>query len=151
MSCPCDSGQSYPTCCEPLHQGQPAGTAKALMRSRYSAYVHRLVPYLITTVHPTVRDQHDALSIHAWAERANWQSLRIHASYAGQPSHNIGIVDFTAAWTEHSQAFQHRECSLFRSYEGHWFYVDGTGATHVPGRNDVCLCGSGKRFKKCCG
>ncbi|HEX5125558.1 MAG TPA: UPF0149 family protein [Rhodocyclaceae bacterium] len=24
-------------------------------------------------------------------------------------------------------------------------------ATETPGRNDVCICGSGKKFKKCCG
>jgi len=24
-------------------------------------------------------------------------------------------------------------------------------ATQVPGRNDLCVCGSGKKYKKCCG
>jgi uncharacterized protein YecA (UPF0149 family) len=27
----------------------------------------------------------------------------------------------------------------------------GSAATMIPGRNDPCPCGSGKKFKKCCG
>ena len=32
--CPCGSGISYRDCCGPLHQGKPAPTPEALMRSR---------------------------------------------------------------------------------------------------------------------
>jgi len=38
-ACPCGSGTAYAACCEPMHQGAPALTAEALMRSRYSAFV----------------------------------------------------------------------------------------------------------------
>ncbi|RND30199.1 hypothetical protein EC575_21140, partial [Vibrio cholerae] len=33
-----------------------------------------------------------------------------------------------------------------------WFYIDGEFPTAIKqGRNDPCACGSGKKFKKCCG
>ncbi|MCF1613211.1 SEC-C domain-containing protein, partial [Serratia marcescens] len=30
-----------------------------------------------------------------------------------------------------------------------WYYIDGTKPQ--PGRNAMCPCGSGKKYKKCCG
>ena len=36
--CPCGSGTAYGACCGPLHDGAPAATAEALMRSRYTAF-----------------------------------------------------------------------------------------------------------------
>ncbi|UNB77983.1 SEC-C domain-containing protein [Escherichia coli] len=32
---------------------------------------------------------------------------------------------------------------------GQWYYIDGTRPQIC--RNDPCPCGSGKKFKKCCG
>ena len=52
--CPC-GGALYAQCCGPLHQGVPAPTAEALMRSRYSAYVRGDVDYLIASWHPSTR------------------------------------------------------------------------------------------------
>ena len=54
----------------------------------------------------------------------------------------------------------HHERSTFRFDETakRWYFVDGgkpRGKTVVkgaqPGRNDPCTCGSGKKYKKCCG
>ncbi|MCT7423521.1 YchJ family metal-binding protein, partial [Escherichia coli] len=49
--CPCGSGQPYEACCGRWHTGEPAPTAEALMRSRYSAYVQERAPYLLQTWH----------------------------------------------------------------------------------------------------
>ncbi|MFM0874673.1 YchJ family metal-binding protein, partial [Klebsiella pneumoniae] len=48
-SCPCGSGDPLDDCCGRYHQGHPAPTAEALMRSRYSAYGLGLVDYLRDT------------------------------------------------------------------------------------------------------
>jgi SEC-C motif-containing protein len=47
---------------------------------------------------------------------------------------------------------------LFKQINGDWKYVAGnvipTTVTRVGdkiGRNDPCPCGSGKKYKKCCG
>src|SRR5690606_20015957 len=37
--CPCGSGERDVRCCLPILRGEPAPTAEALMRSRYTAYV----------------------------------------------------------------------------------------------------------------
>ena len=50
--CPCDSGLDYRQCCAPFHDGHPAPTPQALMRSRYSAYTLGLTPYLMDTWAP---------------------------------------------------------------------------------------------------
>jgi SEC-C motif-containing protein len=53
----------------------------------------------------------------------------------------------------------HHETSLFQKKDGEWKFRAGQihGAQPVKrlepkiGRNDPCSCGSGKKFKKCCG
>ena len=51
--CPCGSEESYEKCCRPLiEDGQPAATAEALMRSRYSAYVKWKTDYIYDSTHP---------------------------------------------------------------------------------------------------
>ena len=45
--------------------------------------------------------------------------------------------------------FAHTERSRFLKENGQWYYIDGTRPQF--GRNDPCPCGSGKKFKKCCG
>src|SRR5437867_3549203 len=45
MKCPCHSGKKYSECCEPYHQGLPAPTPLALMRSRYAAYALQNAEY----------------------------------------------------------------------------------------------------------
>ena len=62
--CPCGSARPYASCCGALHQsfseeGQLlAASAEALMRSRYSAFVLDLRPYLLATWHPRTRPTH---------------------------------------------------------------------------------------------
>ncbi|WP_411751462.1 SEC-C metal-binding domain-containing protein, partial [Serratia sp. (in: enterobacteria)] len=41
------------------------------------------------------------------------------------------------------------ERSRFLRLEQRWYYIDGTKPQ--PGRNAICPCGSGKKYKKCCG
>ncbi len=54
--CPCGSEQPYESCCEPMISGrQAAGTAEALLRSRYSAFVKNRIQYIADTIHPDKR------------------------------------------------------------------------------------------------
>jgi SEC-C motif-containing protein len=52
MICPCCPGKSYSECCKPYHDGTPAPTPLALMRSRYTAYALGKAEYIIKTTHP---------------------------------------------------------------------------------------------------
>lgn len=160
MPCPCGSGNDFEACCGPLIAGsQPAATAEALMRSRYTAYSLRNVPYIIATHDPDTRATLDQEATQGWAARTEWQSLRILDTRAGGPDDDAGEVEFEAHFRdERGGEHVHHERSSFVRRDGVWFFHDGELVKPVPekrgpkvGRNDPCPCGSGKKFKKCCG
>ena len=158
--CHCGSGQPYEQCCEPFVTGAcQAPTAEALMRSRYSAYVEGAIDYLGETLHPDHRADWDREATRRWSETADWVNLEIVDTEAGQPDDREGVVEFIANFTENGESRHHRERSRFARQGERWYYVDGDmpkpkterHAGPRVGRNDPCPCGSGKKFKKCCG
>ena len=157
--CPCGSGLEATKCCKPYVSGEAvAPTAEALMRSRYSAYVFKEIGYLHDTLAPEAQEDHDEKSVREWAETAEWLGLEIHDTWAGQPGDEAGIVEFSAKYAVDGEVMTHRERSEFRFEDGKWLYVEGQMASGPPirkepkiGRNEPCPCGSGKKYKKCCG
>lgn len=158
--CPCGSGRAYENCCGPLISGeQPAATAEALMRSRYSAYVTGAVDYLGDTLHPDSRSDYDAAATRKWAEQSEWFGLEIHSVEQGKADDDAGTVEFVASYKADGTTYRHHEFSRFSRHNGRWYYVDGNMAPPETvvrseprvGRNDPCPCGSGKKYKKCCG
>ena len=129
------------------------------MRSRYSAYVEHAVDYLGETLHPEHRADWDREATRRWAEGADWLALEVISCEAGQPGDQEGWVEFIAHFKEDGSTRKHHERSRFRNEGGRWFYVDGeipkpeTRRLEGPrvGRNEPCPCGSGKKYKKCCG
>ncbi|MBM9513339.1 YchJ family protein [Desulfogranum marinum] len=154
--CPCDSGLTYGKCCHPLHSGQRhAPTAEALMRSRYSGYVAQEIPYILQTWHPSTRP----LSIDP-NTIAHWCGLKILATSKGGENDHQGTVEFTATAMDSGRISQLHEVSCFVKENGQWLYVSGEvtenntrqkTANGKVGRNVPCPCGSGKKYKKCCG
>ena len=61
-----------------------------------------------------------------------------------------GWVEFSARFIAQGddKSCFHRELSHFIKEDDHWFYVDGE--PRETGRNEICPCGSGKKFKRCC-
>jgi SEC-C motif domain protein len=124
--CPCDSNLPYDACCGPLHRGEgTAGTAEALMRSRYSAFVRGDVAYLLASWHPSTRPERLDLD-----PRVRWAGLEVLAS-AGGVFDTHGTVEFKA---RHDRGVQH-ERSRFRREDGRWYYVDGSRPR--PGRSQT--------------
>ncbi len=158
-NCPCGSNLSYDECCLPLIKGErPALTAEQLMRSRYSAYVRKEMDYLFSSLHPDYRKDYDAESSRAWAERAEWHGITIHKTEGGGAGDTAGTVEFTVSYTEEGKRQEHHERSSFEKKGGAWYFTTGklipkpvVRAAPKVGRNDPCSCGSGKKFKKCCG
>lgn len=160
-NCPCGSGLGYDSCCEPFITGKAqAPTPEALMRSRYSAFSMLAIDYLYETLAPGHRDDFNRAETETWAKSAQWQGLDINATAGGGEGEDEGTVDFTARFRLEGRNEAHRELSLFRRVDGRWYYVDGQVGGPKPeqrrvavkaGRNDPCPCGSGKKFKKCCG
>lgn len=152
MLCPCQMQQpepkSYKDCCEPLHLGRDSGIAAAepeqLMRSRFSAFVLGLTDYLSKSWHASTRPADLSLS-----PDDQWVKLDIVKNTDKQ-------VHFQAYFKDAESESGYSvldETSDFIFEDGHWFYVAGETNMYPVKlqRNDVCLCGSGKKFKKCCG
>jgi SEC-C motif-containing protein len=158
--CPCGSNLAYQECCRPLIRGErPAATAEQLMRARYSAYVKKEIEYLRESLHPAHRSDFDEKSTRIWAEGSEWHRLEIVKTDGGGQEDSEGRVEFVAAYTEKGIRREHHELSEFRKEDGTWYFVSGEAVpprqvvrtTPKTGRNDPCPCGSGKKFKKCCG
>ena len=124
--CPCRSGLPYGECCGPLHAGsRTAGTAEALMRSRYAAFAVGDADHLLATWHPTTRPSSLALD-----DRQKWRGLDILATRRGGPFDDDGEVEFVATfrWAQGAGAGaggQLHEVSRFVREGGRWFYLDG--------------------------
>lgn len=168
MICPCGTGKEYSNCCEPFITGKsPAPTPEALMRSRYSAYVKVAEPYLKETLAPESRGDYSEGEVREWAKKSEWLGLQILKAEGNS-------VEFIAKYKTQGKVLEHHEVSTFRKEGNRWYFVDGESHVHEEGkghqdhapaepkapvvraspkvgRNDPCSCGSGKKFKKCCG
>ena len=154
MNCHCGSGAEFEQCCQPIIEGNTlAETAEALMRARYSAYVTANTEFLHDSLHPDSRDDFDEESTKKWAESSRWISLEILGGKAGKRNDRVGTVEFTAVYEDsEGRQTKHSERSHFKKAHDQWFFCDGQAiAPGKVGRNDPCSCGSGKKYKKCCG
>jgi len=153
-NCYCGSKETYERCCEPLINGEnTATTAEQLMRARYSAYATAAVDFLEESLHPDSRSDFDADATRQWAESSEWTGLSILDKTAGAANDKVGIVSFCASYTDKDEKPQrHNERAQFKKVDGIWYFCDGQLIQpNKVGRNDPCTCGSGKKYKKCCG
>jgi len=160
MDCPCGSGNTYEECCEPFIKGEGLPeTAEQLMRSRYSAYALQEIPYIYNTLHPESRGDWDEEGAIKWSKSSVWSGLEIIQTEAGGPADNQGTVEFIASFSVGDKRLQHHELAVFEKVADRWYFKDGEMVKpkqvkrEAPkiGRNDLCPCGSGKKYKKCCG
>lgn len=157
-SCPCGSTKTYSDCCEPIIKGsQPAETAEQLMQARYSAYTKTEMDFVFNSTDPANREGYDHDGTRAWAENSEWLGLQIIGTDRGGADDNNGEVEFIARFKENGTLREHHENALFTRKEGVWYFSDGVMVKPKPitvskvGRNDPCPCGSGQKYKKCCG
>ncbi len=123
------------------------------MRARYSAYATGNIEFLEDSLLPDSREAFDVEATRQWAESSDWQGLQILETTAGGKQDKVGSVSFTASYTDREGRLQkHSEQSHFKKSAGRWYFCDGHAIrTSKTGRNDPCPCGSGKKYKKCCG
>jgi SEC-C motif-containing protein len=160
MTCTCGLPADFTACCGPIIAGErPAPSAERLMRARYSAYVKGDIDFLFGSLAPSERAGFDREQAQQWSKMATWQGLEIVRTEAGGPEDSAGVVEFKARYAVQEQNVEHHEIATFRREDGAWFFVDGQTpkaqpyrrATPKVGLNEPCPCGSGKKFKKCCG
>lgn len=157
-TCPCGSGHGLDACCGAIIAGAPAPTAEALMRSRYTAFVRGDLDYIEATHAPEVRGDFNRSAAESVANDAKWLGLEVRGTSGGGAGDEIGEVEFATSFKRHGKEYVHHEIASFRREQGNWMYVEGRMNPKPPprqadkvGRNDPCPCGSGRKYKKCCG
>lgn len=156
MSCVCGNPGTTEECCGALISGaRTARTAEELMRSRYAAYVQGAIDYLVETHDPDSRSSFDEGSARRWSAQARWQGLSVVAVEGGGPADTTGVVEFIARYAQDGHPQAHHERSRFRKLGDCWYYMDGAAPPVTRqqrvGRNERCPCGSGRKYKRCCG
>ena len=147
--CPCGSAVEYSLCCQPYLTGaKVAPNPSHLMRSRYTAFVVKQADYLIRTWHPSCHAAAFRADIEAGFASTQWLGLTVFEQ-SMEKTGTEGYVSFVARFNENGKSGAIIERSRFLKEDGQWYYIDGTRPQF--GRNDPCPCGSGKKFKKCCG
>jgi SEC-C motif-containing protein len=116
--CPC-GGADYAACCGRYHDGATAPDAEALMRSRYSAYVLRLEPYLLATWHDSTRPA----ALDLANDNTKWTGLEVRNH--SRDSADRATVEFVARCKIGGRAARMHEVSRFVREGGRWFYLDG--------------------------
>jgi len=129
---------------------------KAMLEARYKAYTKGDVQFILDSCHPDIRGNQNRKEIERWSKESKWLGLYIEED---SDDGNTGFVKFTCRYEQNGEDVVHREIAEFRKHEdGKWYYYDSRSPTATfrreepkVGRNDPCPCGSGKKFKKCCG
>jgi SEC-C motif-containing protein len=115
--------------------------------------------YLQRTMHRSTRDKFDEASAGSWSKQSEWLGLEILSTAAGNPEDSVGKVEFVARYKKDDKEENHHEIAHFKRDQEKWYFVDGklqgaetfVRAAPKVGRNEPCPCGSGKKYKKCCG
>ncbi|MFR4479412.1 YchJ family metal-binding protein [Fusobacterium sp.] len=132
-------------------------TAEELMRARYHAYETCDMEFIKESHDPDNTDGIDWAECEKWARESQWLGLEILSTTKGGEDDKDGIVEFKATYIENGKTIVHHERSYFVKKNGVWFYQKWLPITSTRinenkiGRNDPCPCGSGKKYKKCCG
>jgi SEC-C motif-containing protein len=152
QNCPCGTENKYEACCgKYIDKNETPPTPEALMRSRYTAFTQANTDYIAKTMVSPSIDDFNAEETKAFASSVEWLNLDIIKSSS---QGNQGLVEFKAHFKKKHDKHVIHEISSFTLKNGAWFYVDGSlppaTRTVTIGRNDPCMCGSGKKYKKCC-
>jgi SEC-C motif-containing protein len=157
IACPCGSGRFEISCCGPYLAGKPAPTAESLMRSRYTAFTRGDLDYIERTCAGPARLAFNRPLLARSIGLTEWIGLTIEEVRAGGEEDETGAVRFNVRYREGGRMFSQNETSEFQRFPDGWRYMRGdvshasAPAVTSPGRNDPCSCGSGRKFKKCCG
>lgn len=119
------------------------------MRSRYSAYVRSDLDYLKASWHTSSCPPDLSLD-----NQPVWERLEIVRCEAGGVDDTEGKVEFIAHFRDKTGAGRVPELSRFVREQGRWLYLDGVQPptlVNKVGRNEPCPCGSGRKYKQCCG
>lgn len=149
--CYCNSKKLYSECCQPLlARIKEADSPEQLMRSRFTAYCLSDFNYILDTYAPKPRNDLSVEILEDSADDNHWFTLSIPSN----PALDKNQVEFFAYYFVKNKPYVLHETSRFEREGPAWRYTDGhlhpdCGKLNI-GRNDPCVCTSGKKFKQCC-
>lgn len=156
--CPCGSTRDFDLCCGPIIAGTPAPTAEALMRSRYVAFTLGDLDHIERTNTENALASFNRVDLEASLPGTDWIGIEVLQTDGGQEGDEEGKVKFSFRYRNGGRDFNQLEIASFKRVDGNWRYDDSEVNPKSPpvrvekvGRNEPCPCGSGKKFKKCCG
>lgn len=154
---------AYKDCCQPYHddidkvESTQANSAERLMRTRYSAFVLIKADYIVKTTVPAQQALLDIIDIKIWAKETDWAGLEIvqHTPKLGK---RHAQVEFKAYYNTEDGLQAHHELSSFVKVSDksatdkneRWYFLDPT-VSMTMSQKQPCICGSGEKFKRCCG
>jgi len=118
------------------------------MRSRYTAFVLKNENYLKQTWVDSECPRNLELD-----QEVNWVRLDVVDTNDGSQNDTKAQVEFKAWFIENEKLFCLHEISDFEKQNGQWLYHSGKileEPAEAISRNQMCPCGSGKKFKRCC-
>lgn len=132
------------------------------MRSRYTAFAINDVDWIMDSHHSDTVDEIDREEVGKWSASSEWLGLKIRDTKDGGPDDTEGTVTFRARYKLQGQQVDHVETAHFEREGGEWRFhsvveeadqpeLVPVGPKATVGRNDPCPCGSGTKYKKCCG
>ena len=113
--------------------------------------------FLFDSTHPDHRQGYDHKGTKEWAESAEWEGLEIVASQGGEEPDSAGEVEFIARYREKGASTGASRTGRFQKGKRGVVFTEGAMVKPKPlvstkiGRNEPCPCGSGAKYKKCCG
>lgn len=165
QACPCGVEDiSYGHCCYPYHMKlKLPESPKRVLQSRYSAFVYRMIGYIIDTTHPSCRDYRNDkiawakdLHSHGMFDSVEFMSLNITRCDEFQRTDSSEeFIDFQVTLHTKEKAQQMVSFSKFEkstliqiqerskfikdNLTGSWLYASGVVRTLANGLDDIIL------------
>jgi len=147
MTCPCCSGRQFEDCCKPfIDKSQIPEAPTELMRSRYTAFFMKNAQYLFDTSSKNLQKSLTVNDLQDSCDACRFVGLEVMNAAEDQ-------VEFVAKiLIGDIYTPLHERSTFIKNEYGHWCYDNGEIFDNKEiklKRNDVCPCGSGKKYKKC--
>ena len=155
--CPCNSGLPFAECCEPiLADIRLAHTPGQVVQARFTAMAAGDMDFFRKSIVRRFRNRFREDDIRAVSRRLRFRAIRITREEIIGVLRRQAIVQSRVTCGKGSKLSTHAERTYLQRETGAWrvTHVDLVTATPPPAgrsRNAPCACGSGRKYKRCCG
>lgn len=155
--CLCGSAKELAACCGKYIAGEPAPDPVSVMRARYTALSLGNLDYIEATCTEDALHSLNRFEMERSLPQTTFLGLEVREAQQDEAL-DTGQVKFAFRYRFKDQDFTQVEIAHFLRVNGSWLFDNSvinpkpaTIRVESIGRNDPCPCGSGKKFKKCCG